>query len=467
MKKTKIVATVSDLKCDVNFIKSLIDSGVNVIRLNTAHQTTEATLEVVNNIRKVSSKTAILIDTKGPELRTTSQSDDIFIENGSEVFFEGNPEKESTKSCICVNYSGFVSDINVGSRILLDDGEIEFEVISKDDKCLKTTACNDGKIKSRRTVNVPSVKINLPSLNKRDIEYIDFAVENNIDFIAHSFVRRASDVHAIKEKLAEKNADIKIIAKIENQEGVDNIDEILDLADGVMIARGDLAIEIPAERIPGIQKNIVNKSISLHKPVIIATQMLHSMIEKPRPTRAEISDVANAVYDRTDAIMLSGETAFGKYPVESVKMMVKIAKEVESGIEKLNQIPRHAADNVITAYLAKAAVKASVKLNTEAIILDTLTGRTARAISAYRGKSPIYAECYSEKTMRELSLSYGVSPNFINEEKEQPEFVKNTVKRLLEKGELSKEAMVVIVAGNFGSSRGASYLEIGSVSELI
>lgn len=467
MKKTKIVATVSDLKCDVGFISDLISNGVNVIRLNTAHQTTEATLGVVKNIRSVSNDVGILIDTKGPEIRTTSSDSDINLTKGDFIKFGGNPDEISTSDCIYVNYDGFVADIPVGSRILLDDGEVEFKVVDKKDKYLITEVCNSGKIKSRRTVNVPSVSLNLPALNKRDLEYIKFAAENDIDFIAHSFVRRAGDLKAVRNELKSLNADISIIAKIENQEGVDNIDEILELADGVMIARGDLAIEIPAEKIPGIQKCIISKSISLRKPVIIATQMLHSMIERPRPTRAEISDVANAVYDRTDAIMLSGETAFGDYPIESVRTMVRIAEEVESGIEKLNQIPRHAADNEITAYLAKSAVKASAKLNTEAIIIDTLTGRTARAISAYRGKAPIYAECYRMKTVRELALSYGVYPNYIDEEKDQPEFVKNTAKRLFSNNILKNDSKVVVVAGNFGSTRGASFMEIGTAAELM
>ncbi|MBN1499777.1 MAG: pyruvate kinase [Spirochaetes bacterium] len=466
-KKTKIVATVSDLKCDTSFIKELYDAGVDVIRLNTAHQQLEDTLTVIENIRKVSSDIAILVDTKGPELRTVKCSSPIAVEPGDVIKVKGNPGAEFSGDTVFVSYENFTHDVPVNSSILIDDGDVELIVENKEDGYLKCRVQNSGIIKGKKSVNVPGVNLELPALSSRDLEYIDFAIRHDIDFIAHSFVRRKSDVMEIQKILDDKKSPIKIIAKIENQEGVEKIDEILDAAFGVMIARGDLAIEIPAEKIPGIQKKIIAKCISRKKPVIIATQMLHSMIEKPRPTRAEISDVANAVFERTDALMLSGETAFGKYPLEAVKTMVKIAKEVEAELDNSNKITDLADDSDITSFLAKAAVKASINLETEGIVIDTLTGRTARTASAFRGKSYIYTECYSSRTKRELALSFGIVTRYLDVNESGRFSLKKMLNELVTKNVFTKESKIVVVAGNFGPSRGASFMEIGSVKELI
>ena len=341
-----------------------------------AHQTHEDTLKVIRNVREVSERIALLLDTKGPEIRTTKATEPIPVKFGDIVNIKGDEEGITTKDCIYVNFKNFVADVPVNSTILIDDGDIELKAIEKVGETLRCEVRNNGSINGKKSVNIPSVHVTLPALSQKDVEYIHFAIDNNLDFIAHSFVRNKEDVLAVQKILDERESDIKIIAKIENQQGVDNIDEILDYAYGAMVARGDLAVEIPQERIPIVQKMIINKCISRRKPVITATQMLHSMIKNPRPTRAEISDVANAVYDGTDAVMLSGETAYGDYPVKSVELMSKIAVEVESAKEPIKETAYLIINNEIAAFLARAAVRASVELDTKAIVADTMHGRT-------------------------------------------------------------------------------------------
>ena len=332
-KQTKIVATISDRNCGAEFVSAMIERGVDVFRLNTAHQSPEDSLKVINNIRAVSDFTGILIDTKGPEIRTVEMSESIEVRTGDKVVF-GNAGcshigKMKGQKIIPVSYDNLVDDVPVGSLILIDDGETAFRVTEKQDSCLYAEAENDGIIKNRKSVNIPGVHLNLPALTDKDRAYIRFATENGIDFIAHSFVRNAADVREINEILEECSSSIKVIAKIENREGVDNIKEILDVCHGIMVARGDLGIEIPAESVPAIQKKLIRLCVKRAKPVITATQMLQSMIDNPRPTRAEVSDIANAVLDGTAALMLSGETAYGRYPLESVSTMAKIAQAAE------------------------------------------------------------------------------------------------------------------------------------------
>lgn len=466
LKKTKIVATISDRKCDIKLIKSLRELGMDVVRLNTAHQTHEDTLKVVNNVRAVSENIALLLDTKGPEIRTTKATENIPVVFGDKVKIMGDPEGITTKDCIYVNYSGFVNDVPVDSRILIDDGEIELIVVEKDSSALICEVANNGEICGRKSINIPSVHVKLPTLSEKDINYIHFAIDNKLDFIAHSFVRNKEDAIAVQKILDERESDIKIIAKIENQDGVDNIDEILDHVYGIMVARGDLAVEIPQERIPIIQKMIIEKCIAKRKPVITATQMLHSMIHNPRPTRAEISDVANAVYDGTDAIMLSGETAYGDYAEESVKTMAKIAREVESATPPIKETPLLIVNNEISAFLAISAVRASIELNTKAIIADTNKGRTVRALAAYRGNNNIFAQCYDKRVMRELALSYGVHASYSKMEETTEAFLCDALNSLQKEYKLQKQDRVVVLAGNFGPSHGPSFIEVSTTENL-
>ncbi|MFW5821466.1 MAG: pyruvate kinase [Bacteroidota bacterium] len=465
-KKTKIVATVSDLNCEPDFIKQLAKAGMNVIRLNTAHQTPEQTLKIITNTRKVSNKIALLLDTKGPEIRTSPNTDKIEVEEGEIVRIGSVPLGKSDGNTFHVSYPGFCNETPPGTIILIDDGSIELKVLNKDENYLECEVQNPGLIKARKSINVPGVSFKLPSISEKDRDYIEFAAENGIDFIAHSFVRNKQDVLDVQEIIDNKKSNVKIIAKIENQEGVDNIDEILDYTYGIMVARGDLAIEIPYEKIPGIQKMIINKCIDRRKPVIIATQMLHSMITEPRPTRAEVSDVANAIYSKTDAIMLSGETAYGKYPVESVKTMSRIAREVEKSRGDIHETPLVRLSTGISSYLTKSAVDASINLKAKAIIADTMSGRTIRNMAGYRGRKIIYAMCYREETVRLLALSFGVYPEFIPNSNNSMEFVNTSLQKLLKKKKIKKDDTVVVVGGNFGRKHGASYLEISKAENL-
>jgi pyruvate kinase len=466
LKHTKIVATISDRKCDVDFIKELYDAGMNVVRLNTAHQSFEESLKVIQNVRKVSNRIPILVDTKGPEIRTTKTDTEIFLKQGEKVLFKGSPNELSTINCICASYDKFVEEVPLGSKILIDDGELEFEVISKTKDHLECKILNDGELGSRKSINIPGVSVALPSLTSKDIDYIKFAVDQNVAFIAHSFVRSKQDVIDIQEILDKYGSDVRIIAKIENQQGVDNIDEILDHAYGIMVARGDLGIEIPAEKIPAIQKRLIKKCIACRKPVIVATQMLYTMIHNPRPTRAEVTDVANAIFEGTDAIMLSGETAFGKYPVEAVKTMTKIAQEVEKVKKGYKEPSDKALHNKIAGHLAKAAIEATSKLPVKCIVADSLAGRTIRNLSAFRGKLPILAFCYDRKLMRVLSLSYGVLTFYINKRNSTDEFYHMLTDILLKEGLVQKEDLIVALAGNFGPGGGASFIEISTIESL-
>jgi pyruvate kinase len=465
-KKTKIVATISDKNCEKEFIKQLFDAGMDVVRLNSAHLDIDGALRIIKNTRAVSDKIAILIDTKGPDIRTTITDAPITLRKGSMISIIGDPTKKSSQDAIYVTYKSFSSDIPLGTLILIDDGELEFRVLRKKGEALECNIENDGILGSRKSVNIPGVRITLPSLTEKDKSFIEMAAKNDVDFIAHSFVRSRQDVIDVQTVINSFKSSIKIIAKIENEEGVENLDDILENVYGIMVARGDLGIEIPYEQIPGIQKKIINKCIISRKPVIVATQMLHSMITNPRPTRAEVSDIANAIYSQTDAIMLSGETANGKYPVEAVKTMTRIALEVERNKEKFLDIPYMNATGEISAYLAKVAVKTAFRIGAKGIIADTLGGRTIKDMASYRGNNLILAQCYSMSTMRELALSYGVYPSYQERRKSMDEFIHIALKNLSITHNLASNDIVVVLAGNFSGGQGFSFIEVGSVQYL-
>ena len=466
LKKTKIVATISDLHCDVEFIRQLFDGGMNAVRLNTAHQSPEDTLKVIRNVREVSDKIPFILDTKGPEIRTTPSDYKVAVKKGDRIRIMGDALKSTTPECIYVNYNNFVQELEPGRKILIDDGDIEFEVIEKSGGALICMATNDGSVKGKKSVNVPGVKFNLPALNPKDLDYIRLAIEQDIDFIAHSFVRNKEDVMAIQHILDNDKSRIKIIAKIENQEGVDNLDEILQHVYGVMVARGDLAIEIPYEKIPGIQKMIIKKCVDARKPVIVATQMLHSMIENPRPTRAEVSDIANAIYSKADAIMLSGETAYGNYPVEAVSTMARIALEVEKSRSDLHITPMLVMSTKTSAYLCKSAVEASLELDCKAIIADTSTGRTIRNMACYRGRKVVFAQCYDNRVVRELALSFGVYADLMPEGTTH-NFIVHALNSLIKRNLLHKSDKVVVLGGNFEWTQSASFIEISTVGNML
>ena len=465
MKHTKIVATISDRRCEVEFIQQLFEAGMNVARLNTAHISTESALAMINNVRAVSDSIGILVDTKGPEIRTRNISEPINVKEGDIITIKGG-NGQSNQETFYVSYDQIHRDVPVGNLILIDDGDLALEVIEKTEDGLICRVGNSGQIKNKKSVNTPGVSVDLPSISEKDVEFIEFAAQNDVDFIAHSFVRNKKDVLAVQEILDRFNSRIKIIAKIENLDGVNNIDEILEHAYGIMVARGDLGIEISAEKIPAIQRRLIRKAVQQKRPVIIATQMLHSMIDNPRPTRAEVSDVATAIYDRTDAIMLSGETAYGNYPVESVKVMSKIALEVEASKDKRNDLPVPRLDNETSAFLAEAAVLASKELKVNAIVTDTLTGKIARYIAAFRGTLPVFAKCHNGRVKRELALSYGVFPSEIQSKKNKHKLIETSLLDLVERNLITEKDTVVYVGGNFGVGGGTSFIEIASVEQM-
>jgi pyruvate kinase len=464
MRLTKIVASISDIRCDVDFIRKLYNAGMNVARINTAHITPDSATTVINNIRKVSNKIAILIDTKGPEIRTTQLEKPLKVSKGDLLCLSGDfscPEENR----LLVSYDRLQDMLVQGNRILIDDGDIELTVIEKKN-CLVCRVENDGVIKNNKSINIPGVSIELPSVTAKDRQFIEFAIENGLDFIAHSFVRNKYDVLELQNIIDKHKSPIKVIAKIENLDGVTNIDDILDHAYGIMIARGDLGIEIAAEKLPGIQRNLIKKAIERKKPVIVATQMLHTMIDHPRPTRAEVNDIANAVFSRTDALMLSGETAYGKYPEEAVSTMARIAEETESSYDNRNDIILPPVENEIQAYLAESAIKASYELPAKAIVATTTTGRTSRYLASFRGTVPVFAKCHSMHVVRQMALSYGVFPSFLEIKKNKFKIEKAAISSLIISNALSKDDLIIYVGGRFGEDAGASFMEISKVDKF-
>jgi pyruvate kinase len=465
-KRTKVVATISDKNCEPAFLRRLYEAGMDVVRINSAHLDTDGVRKIVASARSISDNIAILLDTKGPEIRTTICDEPIRFRKGEKVKISGIAEAKTTHEVINVNYCDIAKYVPEGAFILIDDGELEIRITGREGKTLTGRMENDGTLGSRKTVNIPQVRINLPSVSERDLGFIDLAMELDLEFIAHSFVRSKEDVLAVQRLLDRRQSAIKIIAKIENQQGVDNLDEIMDHCYGIMVARGDLAIEVPFEKIPGIQRNIISKCIEKRKPVIVATQMLHSMIQNPRPTRAEVSDVANAVYSQTDALMLSGETAAGRYPVEAVRTMTRIASETETEKEQYIEMPAGSLSGPVSAYLAKVAVKTSIRIKAKTILADTVNGTAIRNMAAFRGINPVIAHCYSHRTMRELALSYGVIPIFIEKKMTVDEFVHVSIRELLKKHTLKESDIVVVLAGNFSRGAGFSFIEVGTVDYL-
>lgn len=467
-KQTKIICTIADNRCEPEFIQKLVGCGMNVARLNTAHMTPENATMVVQKIRSVSERIAILIDTKGPEVRTCDLDAPIDVQTGDRVSITDAP---ASPGDFKVNYDGFIAAVPDGSRILIDDGELELLVIEKSEDRLLCAVQNDGTIKNRKSLNVPNVHLPLPALTEKDSEFIDWATHNEIDFIAHSFVRSRDDVMAIQSRLDMLKSNIKIIAKIENREGVDNLDEILDVAHSAMVARGDLGIEIPAEEVPFIQKKIIRTCIRRLKPVITATQMLHSMIENPRPTRAEVSDVANAILDGTDAIMLSGESAYGKYPIEAVQVMCNIAHAVEQQKESQQlafERPKLTISSEMPGgHLAKAAVNCAADMPIQAIVTSTRSGETALNCASHRGRTPIFALSENAETVRQLALCYGVYSARIDIPSTTDELVKACLKKLIDDRKIDSDKLIAFLGGGQIYTHHTNFLQIETPATLL
>lgn len=454
MRKTKIVCTIGPASESVETLMELMQAGMNVARLNFSHGNYEEHGERIRSIREAANtlgKTvAILLDTKGPEIRTHNmENGELHLQAGNEIIISMT-EVTGTAEKFSITYPGLIHDVDKGSKILLDDGLIELEVLDKQNDEIRTKIINSGVLKNKKGVNVPNVVINLPAMTEKDAQDILFGIEQKVDFIAASFVRKAQDVLAIRELLEKNNgASIRIIPKIENQQGVDNIDEILEVSDGLMVARGDLGVEIPAEDVPLVQKRLIKKCNIAGKPVITATQMLDSMQRNPRPTRAEASDVANAIFDGTDAIMLSGETAAGSYPKEAVQTMDRIASKAETALsyQELLTARRKESEVTITDAISQSVAHTALNLNVTAIITPTESGSTAQSISKYRPKAPIIAVTPNDAISRKLALVWGVFTKVGKPAETTDEMLDTAVQEALETGIVSHGDLVVLTAG--------------------
>lgn len=477
IKRTKIVATLSVQRCTEELVRSLFKAGMNIVRINSAHASLENAAEIIRMVRSVSNSIPVMLDTKGPEIRVTRMDDaypdGIRFAAGDRVKVRGTSVKTdipSTREVIYMNVEHIVRDVPAGATMLIADGEMELHVEQKSAEELVCRVMRDCTLRSRKSVNVPNVSIDLPSVTEKDRMYIEWATENGVDFIAHSFVRSARDVEAVQAILDSRNSGIKIISKIENQEGLDNIDEIIEASYGIMVARGDLGVELPAEVIPNTQRRIVEKCICAKRPVIIATQMLYSMVKSPRPTRAEVSDVASAIYERVDAVMLSDETAMGDFPVQSVETMARIAREIErdeTHFKPMIDMDMVSVNHEITAQLARSAVRASTNLPIKYVVLDTKTGRTGRYLAAFRGRKTVMAVCYQLHAQRILALSYGVVPILRNQElSDRYHFLVDALEFLDQYRKLDDGDLMAIVGGSFGPDGGASYVEIANVQNI-
>ncbi|MEE6674735.1 pyruvate kinase [Pediococcus acidilactici] len=457
MKKTKIVSTLGPASTSVDTIVKLIEAGANIFRFNFSHGDHEEHLgryNMVKEAEKITGKSVgILLDTKGAEIRTTVQKDgNQEYHTGDKARISMDASLETTKEKIAVTYPGLYDDVHVGGHVLFDDGLLDFKIDEKDDENreLVVHATNNGVLGSRKGTNAPGVSINLPGITEKDASDIRFGLESmNINYIAASFVRKPQDVLDIRELLEEKNMeDVQIFPKIESQEGIDNTDEILKVSDGIMIARGDMGVEIPVENVPLVQKTLIKKCNALGKPVITATQMLDSMIENPRPTRAEASDVANAVWDGTDATMLSGESANGDYPVEAVATMAKIDQKAENAMADDGNLQINTFDQSdVTETVAAAVARAAKNLGVKTIVAATQSGYTARMISKYRPDADILAITFDERVRRGLMVNWGVHPIVAERPATTDEMFELAANKAVDLGFAKEGDLILVTAG--------------------
>ncbi|MFE6799963.1 pyruvate kinase [Paenibacillus chitinolyticus] len=477
MRKTKIVCTIGPASESKENLKKLVTAGMNVMRLNFSHGDFEEHGGRIKNIRAACEElggrnVSILLDTKGPEIRLGKLKEEPIELAAGEMITLTTEEVLGDRERVSVTYEGLAEDVKPGDTILIDDGLIGLTVEAVQGNDIKCRIVNSGPIKSKKGVNVPGVSISLPGITEKDANDIIFGIEQGIDFIAASFVRKASDVLEIRELLERHNAShIQIISKIENQEGVDNLDEILEVSDGLMVARGDLGVEIPPEDVPVVQKQMIKKCNLVGKPVITATMMLDSMQRNPRPTRAEASDVANAVFDGSDAVMLSGETAAGKYPVEAVETMSRIALRAEAALEYREIFLRqaHALQTTVTESISQSVANAALELDAKAIVTATESGYTARMVSKYRPKAPIVAVTRNPQVMRRLNLVWGVQPVLLHGDAQTTdELFEQAVDGSIREGYVDLGDIVVITAGvPIGSSGTTNLMKVHQVGEMI
>lgn len=454
MRKTKIICTMGPSTDDEKILSKLMQNGMDVCRLNFSHQTLSEQQVRVDTIKRlrdeINPNIAILGDTKGPEIRTGDFPEGGVMLNTGDVFTLTINERMGNSDGCSITYKDLPRDVKVGTKILINDGLIEMVCESKSATDITCRVIHGGKVSSHKGINVPDVHLTVPFISDEDRKDIEFMVENDFDYIAASFVRNADDVREIRSLLRVLGGDkIRIISKIENRDGIKNADEILAVSDGIMVARGDMGVEIPFEEIPAIQKDLIRKSYLAEKQVVTATQMLESMISNPRPTRAEVTDIANAVSEGTSAIMLSGETAAGKFPVEALKTMVKISETSENAIDYYHKF--HTEDYImpdnITTAVSHATCNMAHDLKAKAIITVTKSGHTARSISKFRTKTPIIGCTTTQKISRHLNLAWGVCPLVIDEETDTESLFNSAVNAAKKAGFIKDGDLVVITAG--------------------
>ena len=452
MRKTKIICTLGPSTDKGDVLRELIANGMNVARFNFSHGSYEEHGGRLANLKalreELGKPVAALLDTKGPEIRLKEFKNGVEMLEAGQTFTLTTREVEGTKEICSVTYKDLPHDVHEGGTIMLDDGLIMLRIEKVTDTDITCTVLNSGKIKTKKGVNVPGVHLSMPYLSQKDREDIIFGIQNGFDFIAASFVRTAQDVYDIRNLLNEYDSNIRIIAKIENREGVNNIDSILSAADAVMVARGDLGVEIDFTELPGIQKSVIDRSFSFGKPIVTATQMLDSMMVNPRPTRAEISDVANAIYDGTSAIMLSGETAAGAYPVEALKTMSAIAERTENEVHyRDNRLTDTTGQISVSDATAHAACLTAKDVNASAIVTVSESGNTARLLSKYRPTQPIIACVMDEQVQRQLSLSWGITSLLMGPAKSTDELIEMSTALAQKNGYLHNGELAVVTAG--------------------
>lgn len=474
MRRTKIVCTIGPASEELHTIKTLIQKGMDVARINFSHGNREIHADRIKKIRQASrqlgKRVAILVDTRGPEIRIKEfQQGEVKLVEG-EHFTLTTAEISGDRRKVSVTYQGLPGDLKEGDRILLDDGLIELQVVKTTPVEIETVVIHGGNLSSRKGLNLPGIAISLPVFSPEDERDIEFAMQENVDFIAASFIRNAADIFAIRYLIEKNKAEAQIIAKIENLEGVENFTEILQAADGIMIARGDLGVEIPAEDVPLVQKKLITACNLAGKPVITATQMLDSMVRSSRPTRAEASDVANAIFDGTDAVMLSGETAIGAFPCEAAETMARIAKRTEEALDykELLENFQLVVDHSVTDAISYATCRAAQDLGAAAIISATQSGHTARMVSKYKPKAPIIAVTPSEKVAAALTLTWGIYPLLCPPTASTDEIFNTAVKVALEAELIHNGDLIILTAGvPVGVPGTTNFLRIETIGEII
>ena len=468
MRQTKIICTIGPATESIEMLEKLANAGMNVARLNMSHGDHNSHANIIQSIHKLNTKLkhpiAILLDTQGPEIRTGDMVGDLHLNEGDVISIVARGAEDVESSSIHINYEDLINDVDVGDTITVDNGLINLEVLSKQERVLQVKVIDGGLLKSKRHVNLPGIRVNLPAITDKDRRDIKFGMEQGVDFIALSFVRQAADIVALRDLLGDRADEIKVIAKLEDQEAITNMVDIIAEADGIMVARGDLGVEIPFEVLPRIQRRIIRTCAEMGKRVIVATHMLESMIENPIPTRAEVTDVANAVYEEADAIMLSGETTVGKYPVKCVEILDRIARSTESSrglrfTDKL-ELPNDKQQ------IAKAAVDLATSISARAIIVPTRRGRMANRITNCHPESIICAFTNNSRTMRQLMINRNVLSYQIDIGEDSEQTLAAAAAIMIQRDEFSPDDRVVVISDALAGS-GFEALQIRKISDLL